>query len=546
MEKKIRAFMGGMFLLSNVHGQQNIGMGTSTPEGLLHLRTTNWVKTILENAPGQPRGYIGTDNNGTVTISANAFWTGSAWSYPASGSSMYMLLHKANNRFEFRVRPDGGNEQTAMVVTTGANVGIGATSPSAKLEVAAQDATVHIRNVNDPGGAVLINSYGALQLGMYNPGANAWNLVPALGRRFFFGVNAEGKVGSLTNTGLQPTFRNLLDDGYGGMQIAGSSQVNGNLRVNGQIGAGGSPGGESLRVYGAIHQDQDTNGPGFFTLASNRANGPELQLINTAATGKTYTYRNVGSGATSALSWYNFTDSKEVFRVSRLGYGTFGSGLKASGLVTAEGFEMDKNGVLVAIKDFTPYFSMSAGATGTSPAFKVFTSGYGSGLSIAADFTPDITVSRSVIATSFVAGVKLFRIDHPLDPLNKNLQHASVESDQMMNLYRGNVVLDNAGKATISMPDWFGAINTDFAYVLTPIGAWAPLFVEKELKDNSFSIAGGQPGLKVSWQVTAVRKDEFAQLRPLVVEAEKEPGQKGRKLYTYSKAGVELQPLEKN
>ncbi len=524
--------------------QQHVGIGTTTPEARLHVRSSQWIKAIFENDAGQPRGYIGTDNNGTVTLAANAYWTGSAWSYPGSGSSMYMLMHKANNRFEFRVRPDGGSENIVMVITTGANVGIGTTNPSAKLEIAAQDPAVHLRNVNDGGGAVLVNSYGTLELGMYNPGANTWNQVPAGGRRFFFGLNTEGKVGSLTNTGLQPVFRNLLDDGTGGLQVKGSGEVDGNLRVNGQIGAGGSPGGESLRVYGAIHQDQDENGPGFFTLASNRTNGPEIQLLNTSLNGKTYTYRNVGTGASSALSWYNFTDSREVLRVSRVGYGTFGSGIKANGLITADGLEIDNGSVLIGLKTFTPYISLNAGATGTSPAFKVFTDGYGSGVSIAADFTPDIVVSRNVMATAFMAGVKLFRIDHPLDPLNKNLQHASIESDQMVNLYRGNITLDPAGKAIVTMPGWFEEINADFAYVLTPIGGWAPLYIEKEINTNTFSIAGGQPGMKVSWQVTAIRKDEFALMRPLVVEPDKEPHQKGKKLYTYSKAGLQLQPVQ--
>jgi hypothetical protein len=33
-----------------------------------------------------------------------------------------------------------------------------------------------------------------------------------------------------------------------------------------------------------------------------------------------------------------------------------------------------------------------------------------------------------------------FKIDHPLDPTNKNLYHSFVESPDMMNIYNGNVV----------------------------------------------------------------------------------------------------------
>ena len=41
------------------------------------------------------------------------------------------------------------------------------------------------------------------------------------------------------------------------------------------------------------------------------------------------------------------------------------------------------------------------------------------------------------------AGVKTFRIDHPLDPENKYLSHSSVESPDVMNIYNGNITTDS-------------------------------------------------------------------------------------------------------
>jgi hypothetical protein len=114
---------------------QHVGLGTSTPEARLHIRSTGWIKTIFENDAGQPRGYIGSDNNGTVTLAANAFWNGSSWIYPNTGVSMYMLMHRVNNRFEFRVRPEGGSENIPMVINTAGRVGIGTTSPEQLLSV---------------------------------------------------------------------------------------------------------------------------------------------------------------------------------------------------------------------------------------------------------------------------------------------------------------------------------------------------------------------------------------------------------------------------
>lgn len=141
----------------------------------------------------------------------------------------------------------------------------------------------------------------------------------------------------------------------------------------------------------------------------------------------------------------------------------------------------------------------------------------------AGNFSGDLNVTGAIFA-----GTKDFKIDHPSDPANKYLYHASVESSEMMNIYTGNAILDGNGAATIALPDWFEALNGDFRYQLTAIGAAAPgLHVAAEVANNQFSIAGGAPGMKVSWQVTAVRHDAFAKAHPLVVEQEKNANERG-------------------
>ena len=133
-----------------------------------------------------------------------------------------------------------------------------------------------------------------------------------------------------------------------------------------------------------------------------------------------------------------------------------------------------------------------------------------------------------------VAGNKSFKIDHPLDPANKFLLHFCAESNEVLNFYRGNVVLDANGNATVTLPDYFSAININYSYILTPVGAAAPdLHIAKEIEGNVFSIAGGQAGLKVSWQVTAVRNDAYMQNHPEARETEpaKEGAQKGKYLH---------------
>lgn len=133
---------------------------------------------------------------------------------------------------------------------------------------------------------------------------------------------------------------------------------------------------------------------------------------------------------------------------------------------------------------------------------------------------------------AITAGVKDFKIDHPLDPANKYLYHSSVESSEMMNIYTGNAILDNSGEAVVSLPKWFEAVNADFRYQLTAIGAAAPnLHVAQEIAQHKFSIAGGAPGMKVSWQVTGVRHDAFAKAHPMVVEVRKSEKDRGHYLH---------------
>ncbi len=128
-------------------------------------------------------------------------------------------------------------------------------------------------------------------------------------------------------------------------------------------------------------------------------------------------------------------------------------------------------------------------------------------------------------------GAGSFKIDHPLDPENKYLYHSFVESDDMLNIYNGNVYLDSEGRAVVSMPDWFEALNTEFRYQLTTIGGFAPVFIEKEIEQGSFTISGGTSGMKISWQVTGVRKDPYSNLNRIPVEQDKPAEMKGKLLH---------------
>lgn len=142
-----------------------------------------------------------------------------------------------------------------------------------------------------------------------------------------------------------------------------------------------------------------------------------------------------------------------------------------------------------------------------------------------------------------------FKIDHPLDPENKYLFHSFVESPDMKNIYDGVVILDSNGEANIEMPEWFGALNIDFRYQLTAIGTPGPnLYISQEITNNEFSIAGGTPGMKVSWQVTGIRNDLYAQKNRIKVEEDKTDEERGKylhpELYGFTEEMRTVQPIK--
>jgi hypothetical protein len=126
-----------------------------------------------------------------------------------------------------------------------------------------------------------------------------------------------------------------------------------------------------------------------------------------------------------------------------------------------------------------------------------------------------------------------FKIDHPLDPLNKYLYHSFVESPDMMNIYNGNATTDERGDAVVELPCWFEALNRDFRYQLTVIGdgVWARARVSRKIQGGRFTIQTDVPYVEVSWQVTGVRQDAFAEAHRIPVEQDKPAEERGTLLY---------------
>jgi hypothetical protein len=150
----------------------------------------------------------------------------------------------------------------------------------------------------------------------------------------------------------------------------------------------------------------------------------------------------------------------------------------------------------------------------------------GAATGLAGKFQGDVLVTGNL-----VKGGGSFKIDHPLDPANKYLSHSFVESPDMMNIYNGNVTTDANGNAVVQLPEYFGALNGEFRYQLTAIGTFAQTIVAEKIRDNHFRISTSAPNVEVSWQVTGIRKDAYANRNRITVEEEKPEGERGLYLH---------------
>jgi hypothetical protein len=277
-------------------------------------------------------------------------------------------------------------------------------------------------------------------------------------------------------------------------------------------------------VFGAT-----SSGSGFGIIAANSSYDVDATAIEAEAWG-------ANSRAVNAITFDMGPGvSYGVYATSQSedGYGVYGESWNSSISTGASAGVMGAGGTGVrAESSVTSGNGLVATAYGPA-AYAIYAESDG----FAGYFNGNVHVNGTLSANS-----KSFRIDHPLDPARRYLDHACAESDERLNIYTGTVVLDQLGAALVSLPEWFDAVNTDPRYQLTCVGAFAPVFVASELEDQSFVIAGGLPGMKVCWTVTAVRNDPWARAHPLQVEAQKPAHEQG----TYLSPELYGQPPERN
>jgi hypothetical protein len=205
-----------------------------------------------------------------------------------------------------------------------------------------------------------------------------------------------------------------------------------------------------------------------------------------------------------------------VYATTNAGVGVFGEnststnhGALGLGSRGAEGIAATRNGI--GLYGQSDNGSSSVGVYGTS------LNGF------AGRFIGNVRIDGNLnVLGTVTKGGGAFRIDHPLDPQHQYLQHSFVESPEMMNVYNGNVRTDARGFAVVRLPRWFQALNRSFRYQLTPIGSFAQAIVWKKVAGNRFTIRTSKPRVEVSWQVTGVRHDAWANAHRVRVEVPKE------------------------
>jgi hypothetical protein len=345
-------------------------------------------------------------------------------------------------------------------------------------------------------------------------------------------TNAKGVVGNGSTVGVEGTATGSSAIGVRGTGPGNGYGVRGDGGYNGVYASGGS--------YGVI----GSSGPGYGVYGSGGNTG-------VYATGSTYGAQAYGGygiyAAGSSIGVYG-DGPTGVFGTSSLGNGVYGNSSEPNSAgVYGYGGQYGVHGVngrTGGIRGDSGYvgvwgegtswgfFSIATGTTGQNYGIMSETLSKTSGF--AGYFKGNVYVEGTL---GKAAGG--FRIDHPLDPDRRWLTHSFVESPDMMNVYNGMVVLDASGRAKVQLPDYFEALNRDFRYQLTPIGAAAPsLHVARKVERGEFLIAGGSPGQEISWQVTGIRQDDYANEHRLEVDTLKSKADQGTRMFVAKGSGA--------
>ncbi len=454
---------------------------TDAPQCMV-ARTTPWT-----GISGVPAGFAdGVDDTGggdITAVNAGSGLTGGGTSgdvtlavgFAGTGAA---TTASRSDHYHGTVAASDGTPSNAIAVDASGNVGVGTAAPAQKLDVVgtAKMTGFQLGTTATAGHVLTANASGV----------GTWQALPS-------GVTGSGTATRLPKfTGAMSLGDSIVTESASGFIGIGTTAPDSKLHVVGGTAGSLSPGSGFVELGNTTGNNLvlDTTG----IVARN--NGV-LRDLRINATGLLVGANGSGFSTLHVESTEDTTVANESgFRVRFLPDG--------AGPVTRLNV-MDNGGTTI-------------GSNTVPPA---------NGLRVAGDCN---------VVGALTKGSGSFKIDHPLDPENKYLYHSFVESPDMMNVYNGNVVTDAAGYASVELPDWFEALNKEFRYQLTVVDStdsaeFVMVKVVREISGNSFTIRSSQPNAKVSWQVTGIRHDAFANAHRIPIEQEKEAAYRGRYLH---------------
>jgi hypothetical protein len=462
------------------HSSGNVGIGTTSPSNALDVAGT--VETQgFQMGTGATNGYVLTSN-----ASGIGTWQAAASGMGGSGTANYIPKFTAGTTL--------GN---SIAYETGGRIGIGTTSPASRFTV----------NESTSGQALEVNS----------------TFVGTAGRLVDFSRSSDPLSG---NDMVQIVVPSTAPDGFQFLELERGSDVKFAVHGDGDFNADGT---------GTIDNGIVVTNPSSFNGDVTVTGQLDVNSTTTRAGAFTSGYE---SSATHVVHGeFEGTTSSDAVAV-------YGYAVPTSNYGIGGQFHGGYYGVQGYAEGDNPYagvYGSSSGGTGSGTRYGVrgYASGgytnygvYGYTGSTGTNFYGVYSSGNMHVSGTLSKTAGAFKIDHPLDPANMYLQHSFVESPDMMNIYNGNAVLDARGEAWVEMPEWFEALNRDFRYQLTSIGAPGPnLYVAEEISGNQFKIAGGESGMKVSWQVTGVRQDRYAQEHRIQVEVQKTATEAGKYMH---------------
>ena len=336
------------------------------------------------------------------------------------------------------------------------------------------------------------------------------------------GINAFAKSSSSNNT-----------DQYG---IKGTAEGSGSTGTGVHYGVYGTANGSGLNNIGTYGLAQSTSSAANSANRGVFGNGNSTSSVfNQGVLGIAIPTRNSTTGYNAGVLGEAAGHSNINYGFISLNYGTgntnYGSADFAYGSVTgskknigsyAYVFGADTN---IAVR---AYAKDDAGSVN----YGVYSEVAGIAGSMAGRFIGNTRVEGNLVVTGSISkGSGTFKIDHPDDPENKFLVHSFVESPDMMNVYNGNAITDANGFVTVELPDYVENANKDYRYQLTPIGQFAQCIIKEKVKGNKFVIQTDKPNVEVSWMITGIRSDPYANQNRIVPVVDKDQNEKGKYLH---------------